>query len=330
MDNWNASKTRILGVDAERGRFAPRQLTERCDRREIAAKAPLGTPVVNPIPVSAGIELKPEHYGAIVDDQPNVGWFEVRAEEYMEAGGPPHHCLRKIRENYPLSIHGVGMSIGSHGPLDKTHLKRLKALCDRYQPGLVSEHLGWSIHDGVYLNELLPLPYNHRTLQHVCEHIDEIQTALGQQILLENPCAHLRFQNSDINEIEFLSGVVQLTGCGLLLDLNNVQASESNDAIPGDAYVDSFPMHYVGEIHVGCPALGRDETCEVLIDVSSGSSDICNSAWQHYQRALARAGAKPTLIEFGSDVPAWSVAYALACRVDRLLSSRGKDDDRAA
>lgn len=174
------------------------------------------------IPPRAGVGFKPEHFRDIEDTAPAVAWFEVHPENYMGAGGPPHHMLERIRRDHPLSMHGVGLSIGSAGRLDRVHLARLKALLDRYEPGQFSEHLAWSTHDGVYLNDLLPVPYTSETLDRVCEHIDQVQTTLARQILLENPSTYIVFETSEMSEIDFIKSVSQRTGCGLLLDVNNV------------------------------------------------------------------------------------------------------------
>ncbi len=175
-----------------------------------------------PIPPRAGVGLKPQHYREILASEPDIGWFEVHAENYMGAGGPPHHYLEAIRERYPLSLHGVGLSIGGAGDLDGEHLARLKGLIERYAPALFSEHLAWSTHDNVYLNDLLPLPYTEATLAHVCEHVEQVQEVLATRMLLENPSTYVAFSTSDMSEIEFLKEVVRRTGCGLLLDVNNV------------------------------------------------------------------------------------------------------------
>ena len=168
-----------------------------------------GTFKPRPIPPRAGVGLKPEHYGAILATDPDIGWFEIHAENYMGAGGPPHRYLTAIRERYPLSLHGVGLSIGAAKPLDKEHLARLKALNDRYQPGLFSEHLAWSSHDTVFLSDLLPVPYDEETLARVADHIDEVQEAVGRRMLLENPSTYVAFEQSTMSEIDFLAEVVR-------------------------------------------------------------------------------------------------------------------------
>ena len=285
--------------------------------------------VASPIPARAGVGLKPEHWRDILETWPDVGWFEVHAENFMEAGGPPHHVLAAVRERYPLSVHGVGISIGAAAPLDRVHLLRLKAVCDRYQPALVSEHLAWSTHHGVYINDLLPLPYTETSLAHVCDHIDEVQAVLERTILIENPSTYVRFTSSDMSEIEFLDAITRRTGCGLLLDVNNVFVSAVNHDFDPDAYIDAFPMQFVGEIHLG----GHAEDCDdvggrLLIDAHG--AEVADPVWTLYGRAIARSGAKPTLIEWDNDVPAWTVLHAEAMRAERILTARGGRDVRAA
>ena len=193
------------------------------------------------LPPRAGAGLKPEHYRAILDTAPDIGWFEIHAENYMGAGGAPHHYLGAIRERYPISLHGVGLSIGGSGPLDREHLGRLRALIARYEPSLFSEHLAWSSHDGVYLNDLLPLPYTEETLARVCEHIEEVQETLGRRMLLENPSTYVAFADAAMSEIAFLREVVRRTGCGLLLDVNNVYVQSVNRGFDAGPSSTRFP-----------------------------------------------------------------------------------------
>jgi len=248
------------------------------------------------IPARAGIGLKPEHRMAIMQSLPDIGWFEVHAENYMGAGGPPHRFLEWVRERYPLSIHGVGLSIGGAGPLDKLHLKRLRALIDRYEPGLFSEHLAWSTHEGVYFNDLLPLPYTAETLAHVAAHVDEAQCALGKQILIENPSTYVAFDACEIGEPEFLSELARGTGCGLLLDVNNIYVSAANHGFDADAHLDAFPAGHVGEIHLaGHFEAEADEDGRLLIDAHD--SPVRDAVWSLYERALRRTGPLPAVIE---------------------------------
>lgn len=282
----------------------------------------------DPIPARAGVGFKLEHCREIIEGRPDVGWFEVHAENYMEAGGAPHHFLSAVRQCYPLSVHGVGLSIGADAPLDGVHLTLLKAVCDRYQPGLVSEHLAWSTHEGVYLSDLLPLPYNRDSLQRVCDHIDEVQTFLGRTILLENPSTYVRFESSDMTEIDFLAAIVSATGCRLLLDVNNVYVSATNHAYDTADYLDSFPMDYVGEIHLGGYTEDSDDVGGRLL-IDAHGSQVGDPVWALYERAVARGGPKPTLIEWDNEIPAWPTLYAEAQRADRILARRATND-RAA
>ena len=274
-----------------------------------------------PIPARAGVGLKPEHYQPILDDAPDIGWFEVHAENYMCAGGPPHHYLNAIRERYPLSVHGVGLSIGADGPLDADHLAALKQVCDRYEPGLVSEHLAWSTHDGVYLNDLLPVPYNRETLTRVCDHIGQVQDTLRRPILLENPSTYVAFESSDMSEIEFLSEIASRTGCGLLFDVNNVFVSATNHAFDAAGYIDAFPVAHVGEIHLGGHDPDRGDDGEPILIDAHGSA-VADPVWDLYAQAIQRCGPTPTLIEWDNDVPAWETLFREARQADRVIAAR--------
>lgn len=276
---------------------------------------------LGPIPPRAGVGLKPEHYRDILGTAPDIGWFEIHAENYMGEGGPPHHYLGTLRELYPLSLHGVGLSIGGSGALDAEHLLRLKALIGRYQPSLFSEHLAWSSHDNVYLNDLLPLPYTEETLARVCDHIGEVQDTLGKQMLLENPSTYLAFAETEMSEVEFLREVVRRTGCGLLLDVNNVFVQAVNHCFDPAAYIDAFPVEHVGEIHLGGHAADSDDDGSVLL-IDDHGREVADPVWTLYARALARAGPTPTLIEWDNDVPGWEVLFAEAKRADQFIADR--------
>jgi len=281
--------------------------------------------VSDPIPARAGVGLKAEHYADILDTRPDIGWFEVHPENYMGAGGPPHAYLTRIRELYPLSLHGVGLSIGSDGPLDREHLARVGALIDRYQPGLFSEHLAWSTHDDVFFNDLLPLPYTQETLQRVCEHIDEVQTFTGRQMLLENPSTYVAFAQSEMSEIEFLTEIARRTGCGLLLDVNNVYVGATNHDYDPAAYIDAFPIEHVGEIHLGGHAWQEDDAGEpLLIDDHARETD--DAVWALYRRLIARAGRRPTLVEWDNDVPDWPTLFAEAQAAEAIMQARRSND----
>jgi uncharacterized protein (UPF0276 family) len=269
---------------------------------------------------AVGTGLKHEHAADIFARKRRVDFFEIHAENYMGAGGPPHHLLRRIREDYPLSIHGVGLSIGGTDPLDREHLRRLSDLVWTYCPALFSEHLAWSSHGGVFLNDLLPLPYNEATLAHVCTHIDQVQDALGMRMLLENPSAYVAFAASTVSEIEFLRAVVKRTGCGLLLDVNNVYVSSVNHGFDAAAYIDAFPIEHVGEFHLAGFAEDRDsDGARLLIDAHG--CPVSDAVWRLYRRALARASSAPTLIEWDNDVPDFSVVASEVARARDVIAS---------
>jgi uncharacterized protein (UPF0276 family) len=274
------------------------------------------------LPDRAGVGLKPEHVDAILADRPDVGFFEIHAENYMGAGGPPHRRLEAIRELYPLSLHGVGLSIGSPRPLDKDHLARLAAIAERYEPGLFSEHLAWSTHDAGFLNDLLPLPYTEETLAAVCAHVDQTQEALGRRMLLENPSTYVLFAESEIAETEFLDLVARRTGCGLLLDVNNVGVCAVNHGFDPLAYLDAFPLERVGEIHLaGYTEAEDDEGRPLRID--SHDSPVRSGVWTLYDHVVARIGPRPTLIEWDNDVPDWATLRDEARRADRHAANAG-------
>lgn len=271
------------------------------------------------LPPRAGVGLKPQHYAEILATAPDLGFFEVHAENYMGAGGPPHRYLTAIRERYPLSLHGVGLSIGGPRPLDRDHLARLRALIDRYQPAVFSEHLAWSTHDAGYLNDLLPLPYTDETLQLVCDHVDEVQEAVGRRMLLENPSTYLAFTESTWDEIDFIAEIARRTGCGLLLDVNNVQVTCTNQMRDPGYYIDRYPHHAVGEIHLGGHDEDRDEAGRPLL-IDSHDRPVDGPVWALYARAINRGGRKPTLIEWDNDVPAWAELQAEAHRAEAAMT----------
>lgn len=270
------------------------------------------------VPDRAGVGLKAEHYADILTNSPDLGWFEIHAENYMGAGGPPHHYLEQIREKYPLSLHGVGLSIGGEAPLDKDHLQRLKHLNERYQPGLFSEHLAWSSHETQFLNDLLPVPYTEETLARVIEHIDEVQQVLGRKMLLENPSLYVAFDSSSMSEIEFLTRITDETNCGLLLDVNNVYVSATNQKYDPAKYIAQFPLHIVGELHLGGHAPDHDETgAPLLIDAHDRAVD--KEVWALYERTIMLGGPRPTLIEWDNDVPEFSELLDQAEQADIIM-----------
>lgn len=272
------------------------------------------------VPTRGGVGLKAEHYRTIIEQQPDIGFFEVHAENYMGVGGPPHRYLSAIRERYPLSLHGVGLSIGSDRPLDRDHLERLRQLIARYMPGLFSEHLAWSSHDSAFLNDLLPLPYTGETLARVVEHIDQVQDMLGRQMLLENPSTYLTFAESTYSEIDFIAEVVRRTGCGLLLDVNNVYVASINQQWNPFAYVDAYPLARVQEIHLaGYTKDADDKGRPLLIDTHNRPVD--DVVWDLYAHTVTLTGPLPTLIEWDSDVPTWAVLKAEADRAEAIMTA---------
>jgi uncharacterized protein (UPF0276 family) len=238
----------------------------------------------------------------------------------MGAGGPPHRYLSAIRRDYPLSLHGVGLSIGGEKTLERAHLARLKALCARYEPGLFSEHLAWSTHDTGYLSDLLPLPYTSETLARVCEHIDETQAYLGRQMLLENPSSYVSFAESTYAEAQFIAEIVRRTGCALLLDVNNVLVSAANLDTDPQAYLDQYPLEHVQEIHLaGHDVMPEEDGGTVLIDAHG--SPVADRVWELYAGVIARTGPLPSLIERDNNVPPLEDLLAEASRAGRVLST---------
>lgn len=274
------------------------------------------------LPPRAGLGLKTGHFREVLGSSPDVGFFEVHAENYMVSGGPFHHFLGLIREAYPLSLHGVGLSIGAEGPLDVQHLKRLSTLIERYQPQSFSEHLAWSSHGPVFLNDLLPLAYDTQTLNRVCDHIDQVQNTLKRPMLLENPATYLAFQRSTIDEADFIREVIQRTGCGLLLDVNNVYVSCINHQRDPLAYLDALPLHAVGEIHLAGFAEDSDSLGDRLL-IDDHGAPIDQAVWSLYRQALERVGPVATLIERDNQVPAFDVLLAEAQQADELLLCAG-------
>jgi uncharacterized protein (UPF0276 family) len=254
------------------------------------------------LPEASGIGFKPQHFEALLASDQPIGFIEVHAENYMGAGGPPHAMLSALHECFALSVHGVAMSIGSTQPLDRDHLARLKILCDRHQPESVSEHLAWSSHGDLYLNDLLPLPYTEETLERVVAHVDQVQAALRREILLENPSTYLQFADSTIPEAQFLSKVARHTGCGLLLDVNNVFVQAKNHGTSPEAYLASFPLASVKQIHLAGHDVQSDETGAPLL-IDAHGSPVADAVWRLYERVIAATGPLPTLIEWDNDVP---------------------------
>ncbi len=273
-----------------------------------------------PLPAGPGVGYKAQHFSAILDTPGSVRWLEIHAENYMGEGGRPLAQIRRLREDFPFSCHGVGLSIGGDEPLDESHLQRLKKLNGWLEPAVFSEHLAWSTHDDHYYNDLLPLPYTEKTLTRVCEHIDEVQESLGRQMLLENPSTYIEFEETEMSEIEFISGISERTGCGLLLDVNNVFVSATNHSRNAEAYIDGFPLELVQEVHLGGHKDDEDDDGSPLL-IDSHASEVIDPVWDLYARAVNRAGPMPTLIEWDNDIPEWQVLEAEAQRANEILSA---------
>lgn len=270
------------------------------------------------LPEAGGVGLKPEHFKEILDTRPTISFFEIHAENYMVAGGPFHHYLERIRTDYPLSIHGVGLSIGGEAALDDTHLDRLAVLLDRYQPESFSEHLAWSSHNDVFFNDLLPAPYHAGTLARVCEHIDLVQERLGRRMLLENPATYVEFAVSTMAEADFIAEVVRRTGCGLLLDVNNAHIACVNHQRDVHAYLHALPLHAVGEIHLAGFAKDVDAAGDPLL-IDSHGSPVASEVWALYDHAISLVGPQPTLIERDNDIPALTVLGAEARQAEMIM-----------
>jgi uncharacterized protein (UPF0276 family) len=269
---------------------------------------------------SAGVGLKAAHYREIVETRPDIGFFEVHAENYMGSGGPPHRYLTAIREHYPLSLHGVGLSIGADRSLDPNHLQRLKDLIARYEPEFFSEHLAWSSHDTGFLNDLLPIPYTRETLGRVCEHIDEVQETLGRQMLLENPSTYLAFAESTYSEVDFIAEVVRRTRCGLLLDVNNVHVASTNQQWDAEAYIGAYPLAHVQQIHLAGYTREADEAGRPLL-IDTHNRPVDEIVWDLFAHTVQRIGPKPTLIEWDADVPTWPKLKAEADRAEIIIAA---------
>jgi hypothetical protein len=285
-----------------------------------------------PIGGLAGTSFKHEHLSAILAEGRQRGFFEVHAENYMGAGGPPHRALETLRRDHPISLHGVCMSIGGERPLDSAHLKRFRDLVARYEPALVSEHLAWSTHETTYFNDLLPLPYTAATLGRVCDHIDQVQQAIGRPLLLENPSTYLAFRESTMSETDFIRAIAERTGCGLLLDINNVFVSATNHGFSAREYLADFPLSRVGEVHLaGHAEQADDEGLPLLIDSHDGP--VADAVWKLFAIVIEQCGPVPTLVEWDSKIPDWPVLKAEAAAAQAILDRQqavARAEDRHA
>jgi hypothetical protein len=281
------------------------------------------------LPLQAGAGFKPQHLESWMADAHAPAFAEVHAENYMGAGGRAHAELTRLRERMPLSLHGVGLSIGGEGALDPDHLDRLVALIARYQPASFSEHLSWSTHEGVFLNDLLPLAYDRRTLDRVCAHVDQVQSRLRTRLLLENPSTYFEFEVSTWSEPEFLSQVVQRTGCGLLLDVNNVHVTCTNNGRDPHAYLDALPLQAVGEVHLAGHARHVDADGNVLL-IDDHGAPVADTVWQLYVRTLESLGPVPTLVEWDTDVPHYGRLRAEVRHAQNLIDAFARNPGEVA
>ena len=280
-----------------------------------------------PVPGYAGVGLRAPHVAEVMATRPAVAFFEVHPENYM-GGGPALAALERLRRDHEVSLHGVGLSLGGADAVDQRHLLRLKALVERLQPVLVSEHLAWSAVGGAYLNHLLPLPYDDARLDATCRRIARVQETLGRTILVENPSRYLRFRHSPIPEPEFLGALAHRTGCGILLDVNNVFVSSCNFDEDPFAYLTALPAGPIGEIHLAGHATNDADGRTILID--DHGSRVAEPVWELYRRTLARLGPVPTLVEWDTNLPDLAVLLDEAARAERFLQAARRERDAVA
>ena len=266
-----------------------------------------------PIPASAGIGLRSVHHADLLEQRPAIGFIEAHTENYFHEGGPAVHALLRARANYPLSLHGVGLGLGSADGVDREHLARVRRAISRFEPVLVSEHACWGHVGGEYFNDLLPLPYTEEAVELLARQVSEAQDFLGVQLLIENVSAYVAFEHSRLAEWDFLGAVAARSGCALLLDVNNIYVSSQNLGLDAYQYIDSLPVASVREIHVA----GHARRGGLLID--DHGSQVCEPVWELYARAIARFGALPTLVEWDNDIPSLATLVAEARRADRIL-----------
>jgi uncharacterized protein (UPF0276 family) len=267
-------------------------------------------------PEQSGVSLKPRYYQTILETQPQVGFFEIHAENYLSPGGPAKYYLEKIREIYPITVHGVGLSIGGEQPLDPAHLNRIAELVAWIEPIVFSEHLAWSSHNSQFFNDLLPLPYTQKTLRRVCEHIDQVQERLKRPTLLENPSTYFQFNESTLDEQSFIAEIVRQTGCRLLLDVNNVEVSCFNQSRDPYCYLENFPLAAVSQLHLAGYAL--DENDVVPLKIDAHDREVCSDVWQLYRHTLQQLGDCPTLIEWDGQLPKFSTLHQQAQIADQI------------
>ncbi|WP_286791144.1 DUF692 domain-containing protein [Thalassospira sp. UBA4513] len=269
------------------------------------------------LPDRAGVGFKAEHAQDIFDKAPSVGWFEIHPENYMVAGGPRLAMLEELSARYPVSMHGVGLSLGGGEPLNNNHLADLKRLVDRFNPAMVSEHIAWSAHEGLYMADLLPTPMTKTSLAQLVDAINSVQDFIGRRILIENPTSYVPLPQNSIPELEFITEAAARSGCGLLIDVNNVYISAHNLGFDANAFIDAVPCDLVGEIHLAGHEEDANPDDNVLIDTHS--RPVADPVWDLFDRLIARIGRKPTLIEWDNDLPSWDVLAREAALADRHL-----------
>lgn len=272
--------------------------------------------IAKEIPAQAGLGFKLEHAPVVLSETPDLGWFEVHPENYMVEGGPRLAILEGLRANYPLSLHGVGQSLGGADPLDGAHLKAFCELAGRFEPGLVSEHIAWSAHEGGYYGDLLPTPFTAASLKALVDHVEQMQAALKRPILVENPTHYLPLHEPEMDELTFLKELCRMAGCGLLIDVNNIHVSGHNLETDPEAYIDGLPIELIGEIHIA----GNIADPECLL-IDSHSAPVEHRVWSLLDRLLERTGPRPVLVEWDNDVPDWSTLYAEARRAEAHLDA---------
>jgi len=291
----------------------------------LKASSSIDLPIENP-----GVSFKPRYYEEASAGEHALGWFEIHAENYMIDGGPVRNQLQQLRRDYPISCHGVGLSIGSEQALDRSHLSRLKTLLDWLEPAVFSEHLAWSSHGVNFFNDLLPLPYTRATLGQVVKHIDEVQNTLQRPMLLENPSTYLDFSTHEMSEAEFISEIIRRSGCGLLLDINNVYVSATNQGFSANGFLDALPVEAIGQIHLAGHSADQDEAGNCLL-IDSHNQPVAQPVWELYDVAIEQFGAIPTLIEWDDDLPEFTRLRAEASAAEqRLRVARDKEDYRVA
>jgi uncharacterized protein (UPF0276 family) len=270
------------------------------------------------LPAAAGIGLRAPHVREVLERRPALPWLEIHSENYFGDGGPALAALSRVRADYPIAMHGVGLSLGSTDTLDRDHLRKIARLAQRIEPAVVSEHLCWSSVDGRHFNDLLPLPFTEEAVDHVCARVLEVQDALGRAILVENVSSYYAFPESTLDECDFVAEIARRTGCKLLLDVNNIYVNARNHGIDAHAYLAAIDPRSVAEIHLA----GFDDTGPLVIDTHG--APVAPEVWSLYRAAIARFGAVPTLIEWDTDIPALAVLEAEAAAAQRIIESHAR------